>query len=292
MNAEAATQTALLSWFGSKRTLSSEIIHQLGPHRAYWETFCGGMAVLLAKPPASQETVNDLHGDLVNLARVIQDEALCGQLFWRLRRTLPAEELFRTSRALVRVPRATDDVDLDRAYHYFVWSWLTLGGTAGTRNAHGGFATRYTSRGGDPGARFVAAVESLPWWHERLRRVCILRRDGIDLCTRIEDALGTVIYCDPPYLTKGAEYQHDFANEDHRRLAAALVQKTKTRVVVSYYDAPELAEMYPAWHKVSLATLKRLVNGRKGASGRTTAPEVLLINGDPIPELVKEPANG
>jgi hypothetical protein len=32
------------------------------------------MAVLMAKPAATMETVNDLHGDLVNLARVIAHE--------------------------------------------------------------------------------------------------------------------------------------------------------------------------------------------------------------------------
>lgn len=55
--------TALLPWGGSKRTLAARIIHQLGPHRCYWEPFCGSMAVLLAKELATMETVNDLHGD-------------------------------------------------------------------------------------------------------------------------------------------------------------------------------------------------------------------------------------
>jgi len=64
---------ALVPWFGSKRRLAPEIVRELGPHAAYWEPFCGSLAVLLAKPPCPMETVNDLHADLVNLANAIAD---------------------------------------------------------------------------------------------------------------------------------------------------------------------------------------------------------------------------
>lgn len=45
--------TAIAPWFGSKRTLAPRIVAELGSHRAYWEPFCGSMAVLLAKPAAT-----------------------------------------------------------------------------------------------------------------------------------------------------------------------------------------------------------------------------------------------
>ncbi len=41
--------TAIAPWFGGKRTLAPRIIEALGKHTAYWEPFCGSMAVLLAK---------------------------------------------------------------------------------------------------------------------------------------------------------------------------------------------------------------------------------------------------
>lgn len=48
---------ALAPWFGGKRTLAPRVIAELGEHRDYWEPFCGSMAVLLAKPVATYETV-------------------------------------------------------------------------------------------------------------------------------------------------------------------------------------------------------------------------------------------
>ena len=62
-----------------------------------------------------------------------------------------------------------------------------------------------------------------------LRSVTILNRDGFQLFERVEDAEGVAIYCDPPYLVKGASYIHDFAATDHQRLADLLRRFKKTR---------------------------------------------------------------
>jgi DNA adenine methylase len=62
-----STITALAPWFGSKRTMASDIVEALGPHSVYWEPFCGSMAVLLCKNACSVEVVNDLHDDVINL---------------------------------------------------------------------------------------------------------------------------------------------------------------------------------------------------------------------------------
>lgn len=288
---------SLAPWFGGKRTLAPAIVEAIGPHRVYWEPFCGSLAVLLAKPAVKMETVNDLHADLINLARVVQDPRLAVHLYDRLARTLFAEALFREALAAVRsepVPpadaRPGDRVD--RAYRYFVVSWQGLNGVAGTPANNTSFARRFTSSGGNPGGRFVAAVDSIPPWHHRLRPVTILSDDGIALCEEVEDKPGTVIYADPPYLEKGASYLHDFtrgersgspalfegAEDDHERLARALRRFKKTRVVVSYYDHRDLAQLYPGWRKIRLDAAKGMVNSAAAAAGRTEAPEVLLVN--------------
>ena len=108
----------------------------------------------------------------------------------------------------------------------------------------------------------------------------ILNRDGIELLERIEDATGTAIYADPPYLVKGAAYVHDFDGIAHHHLATALRRFTKTRVVVSYYDHPKLAALYPGWQKKLIYTTKAMSSAQmRDKSGTNVAPEVLLING-------------
>lgn len=276
---------ALAPWFGSKRTLAPRIVAELGEHSAYFEPFCGSMAVLLAKPRASMETVNDMHGDLVNLARVVQDEALSVQLFARCRRTLMSEAMFREAaarwKARGRTP-APGTPDLDRAVDFFYTSWVGRNGVTGTASYNQGFAARYTRGGGHGGTRWQAAVGSIPDWFERLQDVVILSRCGFGLLEKIEDRAGNSIYADPPYVEKGATYVHDFQEDEHRRLAELLGRFRLTRVVVSYYDHPLVRELYHGWTAVECPQTKALVQGNGRVKGAVEAPEILLINGESL----------
>jgi DNA adenine methylase len=274
---------ALAPWFGAKRTMAPAIIAELGPHHAYWEIFCGSMAVLMAKPPSRTEIVNDLHRDLVNLARCVRDAGLGPELYRRLRRTLCCQETFKAALAAIREHDPADPAkapDVERAFDYFVASWQGMNGVAGTSAFNTNFARRFSTSGGDAGARWIGVVRSIPAWRKRLRGVQVFHSDGIELAGKIEDKDGVVIYADPPYLVKGAKYLHDFAEADHARLAEALRRFRKTRVVVSYYADPRLQDLYPGWTICAVDVTKNLVNsGKNGDSGATKAPEVLLING-------------
>lgn len=280
---------ALAPWFGAKRTLAPMIIQELGKHRAYWEPFCGSMAVLLAKEPASMETVNDLHDDLINLARVIRHREHGAAFYRNLRRVPFAESEFADAKAriaqdLAPLQSANVGIHPARAADYFIVSWMGMNGVAGTRNHNLNFARRYTKNGGAPAKRWTGAVETIPQFRRRLREVAVLCGDGIEMCEKIEDAEGTVIYADPPYLVKGAKYVHDFDWLAHRRLAKVLSRFRKTRVIVSYYAHPDMAAMYPGWTVREVHTTKAMVStGHRDTNGAAEkAPEILLINGSSL----------
>lgn len=291
-----ATITAIAPWFGGKRTMAPLIVRELGTHHTYWEPFCGSMAVLLAKPKSRSEIVNDLHRDLVNLARVIQHEQLGPKLYRRLRRVFQSEAAFKTAKEGLRGEFADVDPCIERAHDYFLASWQGMNGVGGTAACNVQIARRFTSGGGDSAVRWRGAVNSIPQFRRRLAGVQVLNADGIELCERIEDLQGTVIYADPPYLKKGARYVHDFDSAGHSRLAAALRRFKKTRVVVSYYADEKLSELYPGWTLLEIDATKGLVNqGKRGSGGATKAPEVLLINGPSFAEdthslFAKEPS--
>lgn len=276
--------TAVAPWFGGKRTLGTTIAAEFGDHRAYWGLCCGSLAVEFAKEPATMETCIDMHGDLTNLAFVLQDETSAADLYGRLARTILSREIFLMSADVIRneaPPAGRAPRDVGRAYHYFVTSWFGRNGVAGTGNYNSGVCVRYTKNGGHAATRFTSAVESMPWWHHRMRTMTILRDSIFAHLPRIEDAAKVVIYVDPPYLKKGAKYLHDFEASHHVQLANELQRFKKTRVVVSYYEDPQLADLYPGWTKVRLKANKSLVNqGMRDKGGAVEAPEVLLINGD------------
>lgn len=294
--------TALAPWFGAKRSMASEIVQQLGKHTQYFEPFCGSMAVLLSKPKSRQETVNDLHGDLINLARVVQGAESAERLYAALNRTLFAEELLFEARDVLANQHERDEIDESRAYWFFVQSWMERNGVSGTERKHGAgsaIAVRYTANGGSPTVRFRSAADSLPAWHYRLQNVIILRRDALKIIPKFEDAESVAIYVDPPYVGEsrtgykksgGAQsrYVHEFSHggndlfapgDDHEALAKILREFQSARVVVSYYDCPRVRELYRDWTFIDKTRNKALHN--QGARGKreAEAPEVLIVNG-------------
>lgn len=275
---------AISPWYGAKRNLAPVIVDLIGPHKAYWEPFCGSMAVLLAKPTCGLETVNDLNGDLINLARVIQDKELAFKLYDKLARTLYCEELFEESKQRW-ISHAYDDGEIvvDRAYDFFVASWMGINGVSGTQRCNYAFALRWCKGGGQGAIRWTNVVDSLPSWHRRLKNVVIVQKDAFYLLENIKDESGTVIYADPPYFTKSNKYVHDFEDPDHGRLAELLGRFKQVRVIVSYYDHPKLQELYPGWIRAYEGETKQSL--RNATKGKSPAPskskkniDVLLVN--------------
>lgn len=296
--------TAIAPWFGGKRTLAPAIVRQLGKHVQYFEPFCGSMAVLFAKQPSRCETVNDLHGDLVNLARVVQDPLSASVLYERLQSVLFSEDLLRAAGDELKdetgIPATHEEsltpAGIERAYWYFLSSWMMRNGVAGTARLEYQAAVRWTKNGGSPTLRFRNAIESLPAWHERLRNVVIIRRDAFAIIDRFEDCAETAIYIDPPYVSgsrsgfgnhgNGSKYKHEFEHDnplfgdDHLRLAKLLKAYKHARVVVSYYDDPKVRELYAGWTFIDCARQKHLHSQNGRGERKQEAPEILVVNGE------------
>lgn len=294
---------AIVPYFGGKRTLASRIVVELGQHDSYFEPFCGSLAVLLDKPPALIETVNDCHGDLINLAMVLASDSW-NDLYEAVDRTLLCEELTRSVQKECSVDftpaesaSAVTEIHWRRAARYMALSWIARNGVAGTARVNYQIAARWTRGGGSPGIRWRSAVDSVPAWHDRLKGVVIMRRDAFTILDKIGDEEGMAIYVDPPYFksTRGSGgsggYLYDFGqndnpmpggHDDHDRLADILQRFKRTRIVVSYYAHPRLQALYVdrGWTLLEVDVNKNLASqNKRGRLGPTKAPEVLLMNG-------------
>ena len=262
-----------IPYFGSKATIADWIVSLLPAHEHYVEPYAGSLAVLLAKTPSQQETVNDLDGRIVN--------------FWRMLRTR-ADDLSRVcaltphsraeyADALARLNEPGID-DLERAR--LVWVLLHQGrgrrldGHEGWKHAVG----RTTS--GAPrrvAAAICNALDRLAPAAERLREVSLECLPALDLIGKYGAQRSVLLYVDPPYLGStrepSARYGVEMKSEaDHRELAGAL-SACRADVVLSGYTSPLYDELYADWHRESLATATG--NGSVGTRGRT---EVLWSN--------------
>lgn len=295
---------SIAPWFGGKRTLAPRVVELLGEHDSYFEPFCGSMAVLLAKPKSAHETVNDLHGDLINLAFVLQDSAGSVHLYERSQRTLVCETLLDHAGEQLLQPvdfSAPWEQRVERAYYYFLASWMMRNGVAGTERQDYQIAVRWTPGGGSPTVRWRSATDSIPSWHERLQNVLILNRDAFQIIDSIPDSPEIAVYLDPPYMksTRGlcahgsgsGRYVHEFKNgnggnlfeasslDDHSRLARSLSRFESARIVVSYYDCDRVRELYQGWTFHDQTMMKNLHQQNGRGTRKQMAPEVLITRG-------------
>lgn len=180
----------VVSWQGGKRWLVKELLPMMPPHKMYVELFCGGGALLCAKPASAAETINDANSDLVNLYRVVKfhvDE-LCRELDWCLNSRQEFAD-YKEQRGLTDIQRAA--------------RWLMR-----MKNGFGGSADHFGRAREGGGAAFSskkAKLAVLRAMNSRLDKVVIENLDWQE-CVRLYDSKTALFFCDPPYTTGKAHY--------------------------------------------------------------------------------------
>lgn len=258
------------AYYGGKTTIAPWIVEHLPSHRHYVEPFAGSLAVLLAKPKTTFETVNDLDGDLMT--------------FWRMLRDRP-EDLARVC-ALTPHSRAEHQAaydregidDLERARR--LWVALTQGrGNTGRRTGWRFFE--------DPGSRGPTSmpdylgsyVQRMRLAAGRLSDVSLESRPALEVIAAYGRHAEVCLYVDPPYLgttRSSRQYTVEMSHDDeHLELAEAL-KTCQASVVLSGYPSPLYDEQFADWHRVECATYTGQGNHAEDRNDRRT--EVLWSN--------------
>jgi DNA adenine methylase len=267
--------------------LARRIVALMPRHLHFVEAFAGGLAVLLARDPADErlwlgtkahergvsEVVNDLHGDLTNFYRVLQDV----DAFDRLRRILEATpfsevEWNDAGEYLLRHPDADP---VARAAWFFTLNRQSLAGRMDTFTG----ITRTRTRG-NRNAEVNAwwnAIDGLPAVHARLRDVLILDRPALDVI-RQHDGPGTLHYLDPPYYhpTRATTREYgplEMTEADHRDLLD-LLRQVEGKVMLSGYPSDLYDGALSGWNRHTFD----LPNHASGAKTKGRETEVLWCN--------------
>ena len=254
----------LIPYFGSKWRIAPQVIAHFPPHAVYVEPYGGGASVLLSKPPAPTEVYNDLNTDLVNLFAVLREQP--GDLLRALRRTPTAEAeylaAFKPTRNRV-----------ERARRLMV-------------RAHMGFHSRavfgeacvfklFSSHHGNVARMFASHTRSLPLIVQRLRHVTLSCRPALRIMRDL-DSPETLIYADPPYVTRtrrtGAKYQFEMQDEDHREMLDTLLS-SHSMIVLSGYPNAIYDHALKGWQRISIKARVFSVSSKQ-----PVIEEVLWIN--------------
>lgn len=259
---EATKATPLVPWIGGKRRLAPQILPLFPHHECYVEPFAGAAAMFFEKAPSKVEVLNDVHGDLVRLYRVVQHhlDEFVRQFRWAL-----------TSREMYRWASSTPPdtlTDIQRAARFFYLQKLGFGGKVDGQT----FGTATTSKAR---LNLLRLEEDLSAAHLRLHQVTIEHLDWA-ACVARYDRPHTLFYMDPPYYGT-AGYGADFELDQYDQMAARL-RSMKGKAVVSVNDIPAMRKAFQGlpMREVSI----RYTVGSL-ASSRRSKGELLITNFDP-----------
>lgn len=231
-----------VAYYGAKTSLAPMIVSMLREHRRYVEPFAGSLAVLLAKPQAPLEVVNDLDHNIMVFWKVLRDRPT------ELARVCMLTPHSRVERNLAKhIP--SDVTDLERAR--LVWSALVQGRTGTLANT----GWRHTKSAVD-GRMLRSYVQRIERVAERIRDVSLECRPAVEIIEKYGVSDDNLLYCDPPYLgsTRRHNYKVEMTGEKaHRELGEAL-HGCRATVVLSGYHSPLYDALYADWFRVELAS--------------------------------------
>lgn len=261
----------VLRYHGGKWKLAPWILQHLPPHRVYVEPYGGAASILLRKPRAYGEVYNEIDGDVVNLFRVLRDEASAAELKRRLELTPFAREEFESS-----YQPANDNIDQARLL--VVRAFMGFGSNGHCIRRKTGFRANSNRSGTVPAHDWANYPDALKGITERIRGVVIENRDAIEVMLQ-HDGADTLHYVDPPYVhsTRAMKNPYDLAyggyakemnDGEHEHLLSVLME-LRGMVVLSGYPSPLYDETLAAWHRVETAA---------HADGARPRQEVLWLN--------------
>ena len=215
------------------------------PHRVYVEPFCGGAAVLAAKPPSEHEVLNDIDGDLINLYKQVKHHLPA--VVHELRQVVDSRQLFMESK---QQPGVTE---IQRAASWAYRNFYSFGGdndSFGVKRL--GFSTqRHLLR------KMIA-------FHQRLQRVTVEHLSW-ERCLALYDCPEALHFCDPPYTEGEVRAYSAWGASDVARLREAL-SRLKGSWVVTLNDCEANRAVFAGCTIKAVTTAAAMSN--KGQAGR------------------------
>lgn len=255
----------VLKYPGAKNRIAGWICGYIPKHDVYLEPFAGSLAVLFNKEPCHIETVNDLHGEVVNYFRVLRDSPD------ELRRLIALTPYSRTE--YERAYEGADD-DTERARRFCVRCWMGFGCSNLYKN---GFKSGQQGNSPNPARAWAGLPMVMEEAAKRLKNVQIENVSALELIRRY-DTGDVFMYVDPPYLhgtRKNYLYKYEMDDGEHEELLKVLV-KHPGKILLSGYENEMYDDYLSGWTKAHKNTT---------AENGLARTETLWMNYEPARQL-------
>ena len=272
----------LISYYGGKQRIASKIVGYINqiPHTVYVEPFCGGAAVLFAKPRRLvtnshhyREVINDTSDILISLYRCAIE---CpDELALKLEATLYSQSDHARARVICKNPK--DYMPLEIAWAYFVNVNCSFSNqlNCGWKNAVVGRNDSHTWHN-----RITSIKKKL----ERLQSIHVSCEDALRCLDRWQSPQ-SLFYCDPPYPGSNQGHYEGYSTDDWIALCDKLDSIQGSYILSNY---PQEYEPKSAQQRIEIsAAMSASGKGRVGSDrskkatqeqqGYTKRNEVLWI---------------
>ncbi|WP_296717679.1 DNA adenine methylase [Tistrella sp.] len=219
---------------GSKARIADQIVTLIPRDTTVWvEGFVGTAAVTLSRPIGrAAEHINDLNGEIVNLFRVLRNDAQLAELCRKVYLTPYSQEEFEVARTIWADEHADELDPVERALRTLIASWQAIGGKQ-THTA----AWRLDLKRSWLVSVWHSVPDRLLRTAVRLKHVHIHRRHVLEILDLFGDNARATIYLDPPYprtslATREVLYACDMTLAEHDALIERLL-RCRARVIVS-----------------------------------------------------------
>lgn len=228
-----------IKWIGGKHGKEETYVNIMPSHKIYVDCFFGSGAVTFYKEivmPAKITVVNDKNDMLINYMLQLKDNP--EELYEECSALPFSETLFER----YKWDPCPDDKMEQAVRFYYLMRCCYGGGGHKYKNGLG------LSRDQNKANQLKYATELIPQMAGYIKNWNILCRDFEDVI-RYYDSNDTLFFCDPPYFDKEDMYAGGFTKKDHRRLYETL-SNIKGKVILCYYEHPEIEKMYAGWNKI------------------------------------------
>lgn len=223
-----------IKYFGGKNGIAKKIISYFPNDKNiqnYIEPFGGSAALLFnLQKPYPIEIYNDLEDNVYALFKVLVDQNLFKQFKQLCDLSLFSEKMNKEYKEKIK----NNDISLvDRAYMFYYVNRSSYNGV-GSFSASTVVRRKMSKQVSD----FLSSIDGLYEVHNRLSKVVVYNKDGIDIIKKF-DKKNTLMYLDPPYVQStrsSARYKVDMDDEKHLELLNALINIKNAYVLLSGYD--------------------------------------------------------
>lgn len=253
---------------GGKQQLAQWIASILPAGHIYVEACAGMASVLLARPKAPVEILNDRDERIIDWWRIVQQPDQCAKLTARLRRTPLAHGSLDDAQRILTADRTATTM-LDRAWAVTV----KLGQSYGSM-LHKSPQLMRQDPLHRPGTSmpdtWAAKPDLIDRLVDRIQRVSLECREATAIIDRYRIAADTVLYIDPPYAPEhGPIYKHQV----NFNAITELVADAPASIAISGYPTCGWDDLLPDWQRLDQARNSRLAH--------TDETECLWINFEP-----------